>query len=62
MDILVEELLKKKTLLKKELFDLVEMHGCFEPDPPSILDIRAEKRKQFQQVVTNQKAVIASNV
>ncbi|KNA18724.1 hypothetical protein SOVF_068170 [Spinacia oleracea] len=64
VDVVVDELVKKKSLAKKEFFDLVEMHGSLEPIAPTILDIRAEKRKQFQEMMTNQKAVaeIASKV
>ncbi|KAH9603280.1 hypothetical protein KSS87_014374 [Heliosperma pusillum] len=40
----VDELILKKSLAKKEFFHLVEMYGSLEPVEPSILDIRAERQ------------------
>ncbi|KAL2936218.1 putative inactive ATP-dependent zinc metalloprotease FTSHI 2 chloroplastic [Bienertia sinuspersici] len=62
VNVLVDELVRKKSLAKKEFFDLVEMHGSLEPIAPSLVDIRAEKRKQFQEMITNQGAATASKV
>lgn len=62
VDIVVDELVQKKSLAKKEFFDLVEMHGSLEPIAPSIIDIRAEKSKQFREMVKNQKETVASKV
>ncbi|KAL2928397.1 putative inactive ATP-dependent zinc metalloprotease FTSHI 2 chloroplastic [Bienertia sinuspersici] len=62
VNVLVDELIRKKSLAKKEFFDLVEMHGSLEPIAPSLVDIRAEKRKQFQEMITNQGAATASKV
>ncbi|XP_021749587.1 probable inactive ATP-dependent zinc metalloprotease FTSHI 2, chloroplastic [Chenopodium quinoa] len=62
VDVVVDVLIQKKSLAKKEFFDLVEMHGSLEPMAPSILDIRAEKRKLLQETISNQKAAIASKV
>ncbi|KAH6781361.1 AAA-type ATPase family protein [Perilla frutescens var. frutescens] len=44
MDAVVENLLERKSLTKREFFNLVELHGCLLPTPPSILDIRSAKR------------------
>lgn len=44
MNALVDKLVEKKSLTKQEFFNLVELHGCLEPTPPSILDIRAAQR------------------
>ncbi|ONI15784.1 hypothetical protein PRUPE_3G061400 [Prunus persica] len=55
MDAVVDELVQKKSLTKQEFCSLVELHGSIKPMPPSILDIRAAKRKQFQDMMMNQK-------
>ncbi|XP_020415270.1 probable inactive ATP-dependent zinc metalloprotease FTSHI 2, chloroplastic isoform X2 [Prunus persica] len=55
MDAVVDELVQKKSLTKQEFFSLVELHGSIKPLPPSILDIRAAQRKQFQDMMMNQK-------
>ncbi|KAH6801424.1 AAA-type ATPase family protein [Perilla frutescens var. hirtella] len=44
MDAVVENLLERKSLTKREFFNLVELHGYLLPTPPSILDIRSAKR------------------
>lgn len=63
MDAVVDELVQKKSLTKQEFFSLVELHGTLKPMPPSILDIRAAKRKQFQEMMMNQKeAALGSNL
>ncbi|KAM1011276.1 hypothetical protein FF1_046499 [Malus domestica] len=63
MDAVVDELVEKKSLTKQEFFSLVELHGTLKPMPPSILDIRAAKRKQFQEMMMNQKeAALGSNL
>ncbi|KAL5576944.1 hypothetical protein UlMin_018643 [Ulmus minor] len=63
MDAVVDELVEKKSLTKQDFFRLVELHGCLNPMPQSILDIRSAKRKQFQDMMMNQKAIAsASNV
>ena len=54
MDAVVDELVQKKSLTKQEFFQLVEMHGCIKPMPPSIVDIRAAKRAEFEQVMMKQ--------
>ncbi|PON54324.1 AAA-type ATPase [Parasponia andersonii] len=59
MDAVVDELVEKKSLTKQDFFRLVELYGCLKPMPPSILDLRTAKRKQFQELMMNQK-VIAS--
>lgn len=41
MDAVVERLVEKKSLTKQEFFSLVELHGCLQTMPPSIVDIRA---------------------
>ncbi|CAO2815448.1 unnamed protein product [Amaranthus hypochondriacus] len=59
VDVVVDELVQKKSLAKKEFFELVEMHGSLEPTAPSILDIRAEKRKHLQEMIADQEASLA---
>ncbi|KAH6759551.1 AAA-type ATPase family protein [Perilla frutescens var. hirtella] len=44
MAAVVENLLERKSLTKREFFNLVELHGYLLPTPPSILDIRSAKR------------------
>ncbi|KAH1114082.1 hypothetical protein J1N35_007460 [Gossypium stocksii] len=53
MDAVVDELVEKKRLTKHEFFGLVELHGSLQPMPPSIIDIRAAKRTQFQEMMMN---------
>ena len=60
VDVVVDELVQKKSLAKKEFFELVEMHGSLERTAPSILDIRAEKRKHLQEMIADQEASLAS--
>ncbi|XP_028778962.1 LOW QUALITY PROTEIN: probable inactive ATP-dependent zinc metalloprotease FTSHI 2, chloroplastic [Neltuma alba] len=55
MDAVVSKLVEKKSITKQEFFHLVEMHGSIKPMPPSILDIRASKLQQSQEVLKNQK-------
>ncbi|XP_074276012.1 putative inactive ATP-dependent zinc metalloprotease FTSHI 2, chloroplastic [Silene latifolia] len=62
LNTMVDELILKKSLAKKEFFHLVEMYGSLEPVEPSILDIRAERRKQLQEMMSNKTAATASNV
>lgn len=56
MDAVAEELVQKKSLTKKEFFHLVDIHGILEPIPPSILDIREERRKDLEHVVNQNQA------
>ncbi|XP_024971449.1 probable inactive ATP-dependent zinc metalloprotease FTSHI 2, chloroplastic [Cynara cardunculus var. scolymus] len=55
MDAVVDALVEKRSLNKQEFMNLVELHGCVQPSPPSILDIRAIKRAQMQSMVVKQK-------
>lgn len=55
MDAMVDELVQKKSLTKQEFFHLVELHGCTKPLPPSIVDLRAARRLQFQQILKGRK-------
>ncbi|KAK9054714.1 hypothetical protein SSX86_025793 [Deinandra increscens subsp. villosa] len=55
MDAVVDNLVEKKSLNKQEFLSLVELHGCIQPGPPSILDIRALKRTQMQSVMMKHK-------
>ncbi|KAL8256730.1 hypothetical protein R6Q59_028771 [Mikania micrantha] len=55
MDALVDKLVEKKSLNKQEFLNLVELHGCIQPSPPSILDIRASKQAQMQSVMMKHK-------
>ena len=61
MDAVVDELVQKKSLTKQEFFHLVELHGSIKPMPPSILDLRAAKRAEFQEMMMNQKETSTSN-
>ncbi|KAM7254384.1 hypothetical protein ACFE04_003764 [Oxalis oulophora] len=53
MDAVVDELVEKKSLSKQDFFHLVDLHGKLQPMPPSIIDIRASKRAQFQEMMMN---------
>ena len=55
MDAVVNELVEKKNLTKQDFFHLVELHGSVKPMPPSILDLRAAKRREFQELINNEK-------
>ncbi|CAI9281157.1 unnamed protein product [Lactuca saligna] len=59
MDAVVDTLVEKKSLNKQELIDLVELHGCIRPAPPSVVDLRAIKRAHMQSML-NQKEEEAS--
>lgn len=61
MDALVDELVRKKSLTKQEFFHLVELHGCVRPMPPSIIELRAAKRAQFQKQMIMQDATSAGS-
>lgn len=54
MDAVVDELVEKKSLTKQDFLRLVELHGHLQPMPPSILDLRVAKRKEFQDLMMNQ--------
>nr|QKY65107.1 AAA-type ATPase family protein [Passiflora pittieri] len=62
MDAVVDELTRKKTLSKQEFFHLVELHGSIQPMPPSILEIRAAKRAEFQEMMMKHKETTTGNV
>ncbi|XP_057967057.1 probable inactive ATP-dependent zinc metalloprotease FTSHI 2, chloroplastic [Malania oleifera] len=62
MDAVVDELVRKKSLTKQDFFQLVEVYGSLKPSPPSILDIRAAKRKQFQELMNRKVATLGSSV
>lgn len=51
MDAVVDELIAKKSLSKKEFSSLVEDKGCLEGSKPSIIEIRNSKRSQFQEMM-----------
>ncbi|KAL4583853.1 hypothetical protein LXL04_008438 [Taraxacum kok-saghyz] len=53
MDAVVDTLVEKRSLNKQELMDLVELHGCIRPDPPSVMDLRAIKRAHMQSLVSS---------
>lgn len=48
VDVLADELVGKKRLVKKEILEFVRIYGSLEPVPPSILDIRMQKLKPRQ--------------
>ncbi|KAI3907425.1 hypothetical protein MKX01_036342 [Papaver californicum] len=49
VNVMVDELVQKKTLTKQEFFHLVDRHGSLEPIQPTILDIRVANRKKLQE-------------
>ncbi|XP_072978375.1 probable inactive ATP-dependent zinc metalloprotease FTSHI 2, chloroplastic [Typha angustifolia] len=51
MDSVVDLLVEKKSLTKKEFFQLVEENGHLEPMPQDIISIRNAKRLQFQEMM-----------
>jgi len=55
MDALVDQLVQKKSITKQEFFSLVEEKGHLDPMPQSIVDIRAAKRMQFQEMMMSRK-------
>lgn len=55
MDVVVNELVEKKSLTKQEFFNLVQLHGSVQQMPPSILDIRSAKLLEFQNMLKDQK-------
>jgi len=61
MDALVNELVEKKSLTKQEFFHLVELHGSLKPMPPSILDIRVAKCREFQKLIGSGKETSLSS-
>ncbi|XP_014501624.1 probable inactive ATP-dependent zinc metalloprotease FTSHI 2, chloroplastic [Vigna radiata var. radiata] len=61
MDAVVNELVEKKSLTKQEFFRLVDLHGSLEPMPPSILDIRIAKCREFQKLIDSGKEASLSS-
>ncbi|TKY53925.1 ATP-dependent zinc metalloprotease FtsH [Spatholobus suberectus] len=55
MDAVASELVEQKSLTKQEFFRLVELHGSLKPLPPSILDIRVAKCREFQNLIDSGK-------
>ncbi|CAL9749471.1 unnamed protein product [Musa acuminata subsp. burmannicoides] len=51
MDVIVDQLVQKKSLTKQEFFCLVEEYGHVEQMPKNIIDIRKTKLLQFQQMM-----------
>ncbi|VFQ92941.1 unnamed protein product [Cuscuta campestris] len=51
MEAVVDQLVQKKNLTKKEFSELVEMHGCLEPTPPAIVDLRLAKKSKFKRLL-----------
>lgn len=51
----MNELVEKKNLTKQDFFHLVDLHGSLKPMPPTILDIRDAKRRQFQELINEGK-------
>lgn len=58
MDAVVDNLVQKKSLTKREFFNLVDLHGSLQPMPPSILDIRSTKRSQLENMIADKKVVV----
>ncbi|XP_015894593.3 probable inactive ATP-dependent zinc metalloprotease FTSHI 2, chloroplastic [Ziziphus jujuba] len=61
MDVVVEELVEKKSLSKHDFFSLVELHGSLKPMPANILDIRVAKRKQFEDMMMERKQLTSGS-
>ena len=57
----MDELVEKKSLTKQDFARLVELYGCLKPMPPSILDLRAAKRKQMEELMMNQKEIASGS-
>ncbi|KAI3966470.1 hypothetical protein MKW92_012215 [Papaver armeniacum] len=57
VNVMVDELVQKKTLTKQEFFRLVDLHGSLEPIQPTILDIRVANRKKLQEKMMHQMEV-----
>ena len=55
---MVDQLVQKKSLTKKEFFVLVDQYGSLDPLPPSIVDIRNAKYAQFQQLLMNKREAV----
>ncbi|KAK9677066.1 hypothetical protein RND81_11G119800 [Saponaria officinalis] len=53
VNVVVDELIQKKSMAKKEFFHLVDTYGSLEPVAPSLLDVRVERRKQLQEMISN---------
>ncbi|KAI3983756.1 hypothetical protein MKX01_001160 [Papaver californicum] len=53
VNVMVDELVQKKTLTKQEFFNMVDQHGSLEPIQPTILDIRVANRKKLQEKMMN---------
>ncbi|XP_022992097.1 probable inactive ATP-dependent zinc metalloprotease FTSHI 2, chloroplastic isoform X2 [Cucurbita maxima] len=49
MDVVIDDLIQKKSLTKNEFLHLVELHGSIKPMPPSIIDLRIAKRTKLQE-------------
>lgn len=61
MEVVVDELVQKKNLSKHDFVRLVELYGSLKPMPPSILDIRVAKRKEFQDMMMDQKELASGS-
>ncbi|KAK7335919.1 hypothetical protein VNO80_28052 [Phaseolus coccineus] len=61
MDAVVNELVEKKSLTKQEFFRLVDLHGSLKPMPPSVLDIRIAKCREFQKLIDSGKEASLSS-
>lgn len=55
MDAVVNQLVEKKSLTKQEFFSLVQLHGCIQPTPPTIVDLRLAKQLELQNMFRDQK-------
>lgn len=61
MEVVVDELVQKKSLSKQDFVRLVELYGSLKPMPQSILDIRVAKRKEFQEMMMDRKEVASGS-
>lgn len=51
MNVLTDRLVEKRSVTKKEFFNIVEEYGHLEPMPENIVDIRKAKLSQFQEMM-----------
>uniref|UniRef100_A0A0D6QUE2 AAA+ ATPase domain-containing protein n=1 Tax=Araucaria cunninghamii TaxID=56994 RepID=A0A0D6QUE2_ARACU len=58
MDVLVDELIAKKTLEKDEFFQLVDKYGHLDPIPPQPMDVRNARLAEFQEKMIAEKHIL----
>ncbi|XP_078431886.1 AAA-type ATPase family protein [Wolffia australiana] len=56
VDAVVDQLMQKKSITKREFLNLVDLYGNLEPLPPSIVDIRNAKCAEFRELMMNKRS------